>query len=41
MKKLFRNKHAIEEHPTKINWLQFWFGDIMNIEANVSKVVSS
>ena len=39
-KKLFRNKHAIEELSTKINWLQFWFDGIKNIEANVYKVVS-
>ena len=40
-KKLFWNKHAIEELPTKIKLLQFWFGGIKNIEANVYKVVSS
>ena len=40
-KKLFWNKHVLEELPTKINWLQFWFGGIKNIEVNADKVVSS
>ena len=40
-KELAQNKHAVEEHPAKINWLQFGFVGIKNIEANVYEVVSS
>ena len=40
-KELVGNKHVVEELPVKINWLQFWFAGIKNIEAKVYEVVSS
>ena len=41
MKELVRNKHAVEELLSKMNWLQFGFVDIKNVEANVYEAVSS
>ena len=40
-KELAQNKHAVEELPAKINWLQFGFVGIKNIEANVYEAASS
>ena len=40
-KKLAWNKDAIEELSTKVNWLEFWFVGIKNIEANVYEAISS
>ena len=40
-KELVRNKHATEGLLAKINWLQFGFVGIKNIEANVYEVVTS
>ena len=40
-KVLILNKPAVEELPAKINYLQFWFVGVKDIEANVYEVVSS
>ena len=40
-KKLVQNKHAVEKLLAKINWLQFGFVGIKNVEANVYEVVIS